>query len=64
VLIEADTDSIEEGDELKIDLPRGVIANSTKNTAITFTPLNNFQLNLVKEGGIINYLRKYKDLRL
>ena len=64
VLIEADTDSIDETDELKVDLSSGRIVNSTKGAATAFTPLNNFQLNLVKEGGIINYLKKYKDLKL
>ena len=61
-LIEAPTDSIDEGNILKIDIEGGSILNTTKNESIAFTPLNTFQLHLVKEGGILNYLKKHKDL--
>lgn len=63
-LIETDTDVIDESDLLKIDLPRGTVVNSTKNTTLSFKPLNTFQLDLINEGGIISYLKKHKDLKV
>lgn len=61
-LIEANTDCIEEGNLLDIDLDKGIVSNRAKNETLPFQPLNTFQLNLLKEGGIIGYLKKYKDL--
>lgn len=63
-LIETDTDLIDEGNLLKVDLPRGTVVNSTKKTTLSFKPLNTFQLDLINEGGIINYLKKHKDLKV
>lgn len=61
-LIEADTDSIEEGDTVTIEVSKGILLDSTKNKTVHFLPLNNFQRNLINEGGIINYLKKHRDL--
>jgi len=61
-VIEADTGRIEEGNLLDIDLDKGSMTDRTTNLTLPFHPLNTFQLNLLKEGGIINYLKKYQDL--
>ena len=63
-LVEADTSSINEGDDLIIELDKGLIRNSKENTAIRFVPWNNFRKELVRCGGIIPYLKKYKDFKL
>lgn len=63
-LIEVDTDKIDEKDALEIDLDRGIVKNLTKNLALKVKPLPEFMQKLLSEGGIVNYLRKHKELTL
>jgi len=64
ILIEADTDRISQNDELEIDLVNGTIVNKTKNETIEIKPLPEFLLNIIKEGGVINYLKKHGDFQI
>jgi 3-isopropylmalate/(R)-2-methylmalate dehydratase small subunit len=61
-LIETDTDKINEGDELAIDLDKGVIYNTTQQTELAIKPFPPFMQELLKEGGVINYYTKYGKL--
>lgn len=61
-LIEVDTDIIGEGNILDIDLDKGKVLNLTKNKELKITPLPKFMQELLKEGGIVNYYKKYKEL--
>lgn len=63
-LIEADTSSINEADELIVDVDKGIVRNLKNNSDIKFVPWNNFRKELIKCGGIINYLEKYKDFKI
>lgn len=63
-LIETDTDKINENDMLDIDLDKGVVSNITKGINLESKPLPGFMQELLKEGGIINYFRKYKELKV
>ena len=63
-LIETDTDKIEEGDTLGIDLDNGIIKNITKGIVLEIKPLPFFMQQLLNEGGIINYFRKYGELKV
>jgi len=63
-LVEIDTDKIDENDSLLIDLDQGFVKNLTKNTEFKITPLPQFMQQLLKEGGVINYLKKYKELKV
>jgi 3-isopropylmalate/(R)-2-methylmalate dehydratase small subunit len=48
------------GDELELDLTRGVIRNLTKNCVISAAPLDPRAVELITAGGLIAYLkRKY-----
>jgi len=58
-LVEADTSSIDEGDILQIDLDRGIVHNLTKTKQINTKPLPPFMQQLLKEGGAVNYIKKY-----
>ena len=49
---------IKEGDELEIDLMKGIITNKTSNTQIVASPLDEKAVLYLKEGGLIPYLRK------
>jgi 3-isopropylmalate/(R)-2-methylmalate dehydratase small subunit len=49
---------IKEGDELEIDLLKGIINDKTSNTQIVASPLDEKAVLYLKEGGLIPYLRK------
>lgn len=61
-LIETDTDRIDDGDELAIDLDKGIIFNTTQHTELLINPFPPFMQELLREGGIVNYYTKYGAL--
>lgn len=61
-LVETDTDAIAEGDELAIDLDHGLVRDLTKNIELKARPVPPFMQEILKEGGIVNYFRKYGKL--
>lgn len=63
-LVEVDTDRIDEGDDLEIDLDKGVVKDLTKNIELKIKPLPVFMQELLKEGGIINYYKKHGELKV
>ncbi|MFA5063212.1 MAG: 3-isopropylmalate dehydratase small subunit [Candidatus Omnitrophota bacterium] len=63
-LIETDTQKIAENDSLDIDMDKGVIRNITKNIELPVKPFPEFMQELLKEGGIINYYKKYGELKV
>lgn len=63
-LIETNTDKIKEGDELHIDLGKGLLVDKTKELHLKIKPLPRFMQELLKQGGIVNYIKKHKELKL
>ena len=53
--------SINDGDELEVDLKSGSIHDLTNGTELTFNPIPDIMLNILNEGGLIPYIKKYKD---
>ncbi|PIQ84889.1 MAG: 3-isopropylmalate dehydratase [Candidatus Omnitrophica bacterium CG11_big_fil_rev_8_21_14_0_20_43_6] len=62
-LIETDTSRIDEADQLQIDLNKGLVKNLTKGIDLEIKPLPKFMQDLLAEGGIINYYKKYGELK-
>jgi len=58
-----ETDKIDEGDILEIDLRRGTLFNITKGRRYSFEPLPGFVLEILELGGIDEYMKKYGDYR-
>ncbi len=54
----AAVDGIEQGDEVKIDVNRGIITNLTKGTEYKSTAFPPFMQELINAGGLINYVRE------
>jgi len=52
----------ETGDELEIDLQKGVIKNLTNKKTFTTKPFPEFIMQIIKAGGLINLLRKENSL--
>ncbi len=59
-----DTDAIEDGDELEIDLNAGTIENLTKGSHITFDKIPEVMLRILNEGGLVPYIMKYGGFKL
>jgi 3-isopropylmalate/(R)-2-methylmalate dehydratase small subunit len=55
-------DNIEEGDEVEIDLEKGQIRNLTKNKMYKSQPFPKFMQEIIKAGGLLEYLKKDKGL--
>lgn len=58
-LIECDTDQINEGDILRMNLAGGEVFNETTGNSLPLSPLPEFMVLLLHEGGLVNFLRKY-----
>ena len=56
-----DTESINDGDELEVDLKTGRITNLTSSTDIYASRLPDIMLDILNEGGLISYINKYRD---
>ena len=63
-LVEADTSYFKKNDILEVDVDRGEIKNSRGDKVVNFLPFDKFRKDLIKLGGIINYLRKYGDFKI
>ncbi len=61
-LLIVDTDGIDEGDELEVDLSAGDVKNITKDMRIKAKPLPEVMINILNEGGLVNYVKKYGDM--
>ena len=64
LLIECDTDGINAGDELDIDIKAGLVKNLTQGTEIKITPLPDVMIKLLDDGGLIEHIKKNGDFKL
>ena len=60
----ADTDNIDSGDELEVDLEKGVIRNLSKGVEIRAKPLPEFMLRILNEGGLVDFVKKHGDIEV
>lgn len=58
-LIECDTDKINPGDELEINLDEGILLNKTTGAVIAITPLPPVMLKILSEGGLVEHFKKH-----
>jgi len=59
-----DTALINNGDELEVDLAAGSINDITNGNQLTFSKIPEVMLRILDEGGLIPYIKKYRDFRL
>lgn len=58
-VVECETDQIQAGDELVVDLVAGVIENRTRGTKIPVKPLPPVMLKILADGGLVAHFKKY-----
>jgi 3-isopropylmalate/(R)-2-methylmalate dehydratase small subunit len=59
-----DTDKIDDGDELEIDLTAGTIKDLSTGAELTFGKIPEVMLKILNEGGLVPYIKKHGDLEL
>ncbi|MHB8169199.1 MAG: 3-isopropylmalate dehydratase small subunit [Thermoleophilia bacterium] len=63
-VLELDTSSISQGDELEVDLEAGTVRNVTRDMTVVFQPLPPVMVKILGDGGIVEHFRKYGDFNL
>ena len=64
LVLAADTDEIESGDLLRVNLSEDHIVNATRNLTLAFDPLPEFLLDIINDGGVVKHISKYGDYRV
>jgi len=59
-----DTDRIDDGDELEVDLAEGTVRDKTNGSLLTFGRIPEVMLNILNEGGLIPYIQKHGDIKI
>ena len=59
-----DTDKIDQGDELEVDLKKGIINNLTKGMTLNFAPLPRVMIKILEDGGLLSHIEKHGDFKL
>ncbi len=52
-----DIEKFDAGDDVDVDIEKGVIVNKTKGFEINFPPFEGYVMDIIKAGGIIEYIR-------
>lgn len=58
-VLECDTDLIDPGDVLDVELAHGIIINRTKDIEIAVKPLPSVMIKILNDGGLAPHFRKY-----
>ena len=59
-----DTDKINDGDELEINLKAGIIRDETNDNQLGFSKLPEVMLHILYDGGLLSHIQKHGDFRL
>jgi len=63
-VIICDTDKIDEGDELEVELNAGKVFDRTKGIELSFPPLPKVMTNILADGGLANHIKKHGKMVL
>ncbi len=59
-----DTDKINAGDELELDLEAGEIRDLTNGEQLDFKPLPPTMIKILNDGGLLSHIQKHGDFKL
>lgn len=59
-----DTNKIDTGDEIEVNLAEGAITDLTKNTKLTLAKMPEVMVDILNEGGLIPYISKHGDFEI
>lgn len=63
-LVEADTEFIEDGDDLQLDLDEGLLRDLTQNREVGIKPLPAVMQKLLADGGLVEHLKRNRGFAL
>jgi 3-isopropylmalate/(R)-2-methylmalate dehydratase small subunit len=63
-VIISDITGLDEGDALEIRMDDGLLIDSTKGIQKSFSPLSPMMQNILAEGGLVEYIKKYGELKV
>jgi len=52
------TEAVEEGDTVEVDIIGGNVKNTRTGAELSFTPLPDFMVEVLNDGGLVPYLKK------
>jgi 3-isopropylmalate/(R)-2-methylmalate dehydratase small subunit len=52
------TEAVEEGDVVEVDVTGGTVKNTRTSDELNFTPLPDFMVEVLNDGGLVPYLKK------
>ena len=58
------TDDIDDGDELEVDLEAGIIRDNASGKQLTFGKIPEVMLRILDDGGLLPYIEKHGDFKL
>ncbi|HID31945.1 MAG TPA: 3-isopropylmalate dehydratase small subunit [bacterium (Candidatus Stahlbacteria)] len=59
-----DTDPIDDGDELEVDLETGVIKDLTKGIELKANPLPPVMIQILSDGGLLQHVKRHGGFKL
>ena len=59
-----DTDKIDAGDEIEVNLTESTVTDITKNTKLTSGKIPKVMVDILNEGGLIPYIEKHHDFEI
>ncbi len=60
--IECNTDRIEDGDLLEVDLGKGILIDEQRGLSLEFNPLPDIMQEILDQGGLAPYIKKFGRL--
>jgi len=63
-VLECDTDRIAQGDELEVDLLKGVVENKSKKIKLKAKPLPDVMIRILNDGGLVEHVKKHGGFML
>jgi len=63
-VIMLDTSGIGEGNQLELDMGKGVLKNLTSNKEISFQPLSDEMMKILNDGGLVEHIKKHGEIKL
>jgi 3-isopropylmalate/(R)-2-methylmalate dehydratase small subunit len=58
-VLECNTDKINQGDVLRVDLSAGVVENKTTGEKLKFVPLPDAMIRILNDGGLLAHIEKH-----
>jgi 3-isopropylmalate/(R)-2-methylmalate dehydratase small subunit len=59
-----DTDKIDAGDKIEVNLTESAVTDITKNTKLTSGKIPKVMVDILNEGGLIPYIEKHHDFEI